>query len=257
MLKEIKGLEQSITKKFLAQDYTLIVPIGTASTQAVIAQSKGAVPIISLAAKIEGKSLPLQMRGKFGNVLDEIPPKKIFEFAKSVIPDLHHMSLIYSGQEKSFAEVQEIEHLAPTLKVNLQKLMIQNQADLYAMVNLVHETSQAIFILKDHPVVSGIETLHRQASKLGIPVVSSDEGSVRQGACFALGAKESQIGEIGAQLILTYLREGKLVERELEDLFVFINEEACIKQSFKTQLIIEQAKINGYEVEVFSDTNEH
>ena len=60
--------------------------------------------------------------------------------------------------------------------------------------------SQVILILKDHFMVSSVQYLLRLAKKRNLLIYTCDEGSVAEGAHFALGVSEESIGVSAAEL---------------------------------------------------------
>lgn len=266
------NLQCSIIQQFLSQKVDMIVPIGTTATQMTVKLAGRQQPIVSLAAlhprhastqagvqpqstlksptehqsKIHEKEQPLMLTG----VLDEIGPKRPLELLAQVIPSLKKITLVHSGSEKIFPEIEELMLYAKNKNLIVQKLMIQSLPEIYTISRLIDQDSQAIFILKDHLVVSGIKALVREANRKNIPVVATDEGSVKEGAAFALGVKERSIGEQGARLahqVLSGRPAHTLPLEVMNKLVVFCNEKACLEQKVSSHLIKSIAEKSGYE----------
>lgn len=223
------SMQKTILQQLIGQKVDLLVPIGLSATQ-MSAHMTHEIPIVSLGAKINASERPDNLTG----LNDELPPSLFLNFAQKVIPNLKELTLIHSPSEKIFPEVQLITQLCESLNIKVQALMIQNMSDLYPIAQSINPQSQLILILKDHMVVSAIATLSQTAQKLGIPLMASDDGSVSQGASFAIGVKESDTGIEGAKLALKVLGGTKPKEIEMqnmESIHVFINKTACEHQS--------------------------
>jgi putative ABC transport system substrate-binding protein len=156
-------------------------------------------PVVHLAAKfLEEDRAPDQC---VCGVLDELPPEKALHLAALLIPKLKKVTLIHSASEKTFPEAAAFEAEARRMGIEVQRLMIQAQSELYTVSQHVATDSQLIALLKDHMVVAGITTLVECAERLDIPLMAADEGSVQGGASFAAGVPEAAIGAAGGRLI--------------------------------------------------------
>ncbi len=244
------NIQRSILQQFVRQNVDLIVPIGTTATQmtATVAKDKS---ILSLAANVEeGQRLKEKIKNITG-VVDEIGPEKPLEFLLKAKPGIKKVTLLYSSSEKVFPEVALAETIASKKGIKLQKLMIQALPELYTISRLIDKESEAIFILKDHMIVSGIKTLTQEALKRKIPVVSSDEGSVKEGAAFALGIPEKEIGVAGgviAAQILSGTEASNLPIKILDNLTIFYNPSACQSQNVDINQLKSSALVHGYKI---------
>lgn len=245
-------LQRSIIERFAGQNVDIIVPIGTTATQMTLAFIKNQ-PIVSLAADYSEsdrqKRTPINITG----VLDEIGGKKKLEFIKQVLPELTKLTIIYhSGNEKNFKEIQELIDYGKTMNVHIQKLSIITLPDLESTAQAIDQDSQAILILKDHLVVSGIHLLIPTAQERYIPLITSDEGSVEEGSTFALGVKERSIGEEGGKLAIKLL-EGTPIQTlpmtAIPALDVFYRPGELLKLNIKIQTLQEAAHKFGYKTD--------
>lgn len=219
------SMQKTILQQLIAQKVDLIVPIGLGATQ-MSAHMTRDIPIVSLAAKIDPSEKPSNLTG----VNDELEVHQVLSFAKIAVPSLNKLTLIHSASEKIFPEVETLKQLCKQQNLELQTLMVHNVNDIYPVAKSIDRQSQLILILKDHTVVSGVATLCQQAEKLQIPLMASDEGSVREGACFALGVCERDIGVEGAKLAIRVMNgenPENLNIQSLSCLQVFINKKSC------------------------------
>ena len=90
--------------------------------------------------------------------------------------------------------------------IQVHRRMISDLSDLYTLKDTLPKESSIILILKDSLVASGISTLVQTAQKTGRILMTSDEGTVKAGAHFALGISEYEIGKKGALQTLKILQ---------------------------------------------------
>lgn len=236
-------LQRNIIELFVGQKVDMIVPIGTTTTQMTLSRVKD-LPVVSLAAQFtEAERQKREPRNVTG-VLDEIGSKKKLDLIAHTVPNLKKITVIFhSGNMKNFKEIEELEFYSQKIGVTVQKLPIQTLPELEAAAKAIAKDSQAILVLKDHLVVSGIQLLMPVSEALGIPLVSADEGTVQEGTAFALGVSERAIGEAGGELA-TKVLQGTPIERlpmqEMQDLTVFYNPKAAIRQK------VDIAKLKAY-----------
>ena len=110
-------------------------------------------------------------------------------------------------------------------------------------------------MLKDELVVSGIRVLIQQAQRRQIPVIASDDGSVSNGAAFALGVKESDIGKyaaISTAKILKGTSASDIPQVLMDHYTVFINEKAAKLQGVDLNFIEKVSLKEGFDHDVIS-----
>ncbi len=245
------NIQRAILQKFVNQKVDLIVPVATAPTQMAINMVKKQ-PIVGLAAMIPDTERDKDnLKERFTGVRDEIDSKKQMEFIHALCPNLKKMTLIYSSDDKVIPEADQAVAVAQTFGITVQKMMIQNLSDLYAVSQRIDNDSQAIFILKDNLVVSGINTLILAAKKKHIPLISSDEGTVSQGAVVALGVKEKEIGIQGGVLAARILKGESISAIPIQDinkLDIFVNTPAFTDLGLNLDRLNEFASQHQYTV---------
>jgi putative ABC transport system substrate-binding protein len=213
--------QPAIIDDMIDRNATLLVSIGTLCTQMAV-QKTNHIPIIGLASSRDSTS---QSANAY-SLTDEISATHHCSFIQSLIPAIDKIALIATQSEKTIPEIERFRTVAMNAGISIQIIYIQNTSELYLATHSIDADAQAIFILKDHAVVSGITTIIQYAEENQIPVIASDEGSVEQGASCALGVQESSIGEEGAQLAFELLSTGSLDKEKINDmtnLSVFVN----------------------------------
>lgn len=198
------NIQRSILQQFKAKNVDLVVPIGTAAVQ--MADSLNTTqPIVALAATFKDADRAKFRNKNITNILDEVDVSKQLKFIHTAFPKLKKIALVYSPDDHIFPQVKTASVVAKQYGITIQKLMIQGLPQLYSVSKQIATGTQAIFILKDELVVSGINTLVKQAAQRHILMIASDDGSVQSGADFAVGVSEHLIGVGGAKLALKVL----------------------------------------------------
>lgn len=245
------NLQRSIIQQMNDQHYDLIIPIGLSATQMTLSIVKQQ-PVLSLAADISETDRKNRTPCNIAVVHDEIPPEKTIAFIHAVYPDIKQIALVHSSSEKVYPEIKAATTKANELGITIKPLMVSTLPELYSVGNAIPKQAQAILVLKDHMIVSGISTLAKIASDRHIPLITSDQGSVQGGAGFALGVREKQIGVEGAKLAADIL-QGKtacsLPITEMKNLTVFINPNAMKSENQSIEAVEASATKSNYKIE--------
>jgi putative ABC transport system substrate-binding protein len=219
-------LAKSILQSFINQKVNLVVPVGTSLTQMALSTIKNQ-PIAALAAEIQESDRPTIRYKNFTNILDEVDLGTQLTFVHQALPQLKNITIIYSPDDHVIKQLQNIQTIAKENNFTIKTLMISQLPDLYAVSKHLAPGTQAIFILKDAMIVSGINTLIKQTQQNNLLLIASDDGSVQDGAAFALGVSERQIGSEGAVLANTVLNGTSAANvpiKVMTDYRLFINE---------------------------------
>jgi putative ABC transport system substrate-binding protein len=244
------NIQRAIIQQLVREGCDLLMPIGTAASQMTVNLAKEQ-KIICLAADIQTISPP--KGSSLTSLNDELSAKDSLSFLHDAFPKVKKITLLYSASEKVAKEVPLVLEAAKTQGIAVQKLMVQTQPELYTIGQAIAPDSEAIFILKDHLIVSGIQSVVKQAEKRFIPVMTSDEGSVISGAAFAIGVKEADIGREGAELakeVLNGTPPEKIPSRSLRGPFpLFVNQKACVMQGVDLNSFIKKSEELGLRIE--------
>lgn len=226
------NLQKSAINKFIAGKVDLLIPIGKGATQMALHNAPKELPILFLAAFLPPDRPEVKQKPGLMGIIDEIPVSLQLKFMKLVLPELKKMAVVYVSSDKIFDDVNELAKETSALNISLQKLMVQNISELYTISSRIEPDNQAIIILKDVLVASGINALIQQADSLKIPLITSDEGTIKHGGAFAVGVTEIDIGRQGAQIAAAFFHKSTISEpiQYLKKISVFVNKEACQKQ---------------------------
>lgn len=255
LVKNAQGdanIQRSIVQEFKRDHVNIVAPIGTNAAQMTIAMVRNK-PIIGIAAEHLKKEASLSNNINVTGDLDQISIKKQIQFMHQAMPKLKKITLIYSADDRIFNQANKVQKYASRYHIKVQKLMIQQLSDLYTVSRHIATDTQALFILKDELIVSGINTLIQQAEAKHIPVIASDDGSVNKGAAFALGVSETQIGVDAGKIAVKIIngeKAGKMPVHIMTHYYVFMNKSGAKKQGFNPKSITIAAKQLGYPVQL-------
>lgn len=245
------NLLHSILMSMRDQNVDVVVPIATGTSQMALSLIKNQ-PVVALAAQVNDAERKKNSACNIGVVDDDLDDKQILRFVHTVYPNIHDITLVHSADDKVFPEIKEVIAEGKVLGITVHELMVQSLPELYSASQAIPQQTQAIFILKDSLIVSGINSLIKVAQARKIPLITSDDGSVSAGAAFALGVHEKQIGEEGAKLAIAALEGKNLCAMpivKLKDLTVFANPKAIQAQGQSLSVITDAAKKFNYHVE--------
>jgi putative tryptophan/tyrosine transport system substrate-binding protein len=247
------NLERAIIAQMRDTGYTMIVPIGVAATEMSVSMVKQQ-PIVSLASDFSDADRKKLNPCNITAVHDEISPAQELKFIRAVYPQLKNIVLVHSADDKVFPQVKETQAAAEQYGFNFKHVMVQTLPDMYSVAQSIPADTQAIFVLKDNLIVSGIDTLAKLAAQRHIPLITSDQGSVQTGAGFALGVHEKQIGIEGGKLAAQVLAGKNICSLPIVDmtnLSVFVNQKALLASGQNLDPINAAAKQLHYTVELY------
>lgn len=247
------NMERAIIQQMATDKYAMVVPIGTDATEMAAAAIKNK-PIVSLASSISEQQRKALQPCNMVVVHDEIPVAQSLTFIHAAYPNLKKIALIHSASDKIFPQVNEAITAGKKYHIEVKAMMATTLNDLYSVANNIPTDADAIFVLKDTLIVNGITTLQIAANNRHIPLYTSDQGSVQDGAGFALGVHESAIGEDGGKLaaeILGGRASCTIPNVAMTNLTVFVNKDALAKANQDLTPIETAAKKLNYPIEIY------
>lgn len=243
------NIQKAIFQQLNSSDVNVIMPIGT-STMQMCLQTFKEKPVVGLAANFNSEDQKKLSSQNATCILDELPLSQHLELMKYIIPNLQKITLIHSPSEKIYPELKNLKILSKKNNIEVQYLLAQQMSDLFTIATAIDFDSQAIFVLKDHLVVSTIAAIVQEAEKRHIPVITSDEGSILAGAAFALGISETDIGKQGARYALSILNGIPANEIPIinqDSLKILANEKRCLHQGVSIESLHKAAKALSFE----------
>lgn len=173
----------------------------------------------------------------------------LIQFIHAVYPKVTNLTLIHSESNQVLPEVSETMLAAKQNGIKVNEISMNSLEKPALLAKKIPVNTQVVVILKDDLLMSGLSTLSKITTKRHIPLISSDPLSVNNGANFALGYSEKEMGVEGAKLAVSILHNKvacQLPVVEMNKLSVFINEKAAADIALDTGVIMDTAKKLNY-----------
>ena len=235
------SVQMAIIQNLMRNNCQLFVPIGTATTQMTMQLLRNSErKILALAAHLPHAIQTEEGISPITGILDEVSLEQQLQFLQGLLPSLRKFTVVHSGSEKIHDELAKLRAYGQHHHLDIQFLMAQTMTDLASCTQSINSDTQCLFILKDHLIVSGIHLLIQRAAALQVPLIASDEGSVKAGAVVALGVREDQIGRDGAKLAAAILKGQSPREipiTRVETIQIFMNKKSCTRQMIDEQAL--------------------
>jgi putative ABC transport system substrate-binding protein len=245
------NMQRAIIEKMHDANYTVILPIGVGTSQMSLAMVHDQ-PVVSLASDLSENDKKKRQPCNLAVVHDQISSDQLLQFIHVAYPKLTEITLVHSAADKVFPEVKETIAAGEKYGIHVNHIMVSSLPELFAAAQALPPETQGIFVLKDSLIVSGISTLAKTAGTRHIPLITSDQGSVQDGAMLALGVHEREIGVEGAKLVAAILNGKPICELpivEMNHLTVFVNSQALQQAHLDAAPITQAAEQFHYKTE--------
>lgn len=201
-----------IAKQFAGDLPDAIVAISTPSAQSIVA-STTQVPVIytaisdPLAAKlIDENGVPAQ--SNVTGLSSQLPIEPQLDLIQKIAPDAKTIGYVYSpGEANSVTVLNQLKAAAPARGLKILDLTANRPTDVAMATRSLDGRADVIYTSLDNNVVSAFEAMASAANELKIPVIASDEFSVRRGATAALGVNDYDFGRVTGQMVYRVLND--------------------------------------------------
>ena len=199
-----------IAKQFAGDNPDAIVAISTPSAQSIVASTK-TIPVIytaisdPVAAKlINENNVPIQ--SNVTGLSSELPIAPQLDNIQKIVPDAKTIGYVYSpGEINSVVVLNQLKKLAPARGLKILDVTANRPTDVAMATRSLAGRVDVIYTSLDNNVVSGFEAMAGAANELDIPVIASDEFSVRRGATAALGVNDYDFGRTTGKMVYRVL----------------------------------------------------
>ncbi|MDR1436474.1 MAG: ABC transporter substrate-binding protein [Puniceicoccales bacterium] len=197
-----------IAKMLAADRPTVIVPISTASAQAIAAATR-TVPIVfaSVTDPIGSRIIGgwLASGTNITGVSDAIFVDEQVRLLERLIPNLRAVGFIYNpGETNSVSVLRAMAAQLGQRNIELVAAPAQVPADIPLAVRSICSKVDIIFTPTDNTIGSAYESLAMAADECHIATVSADPELVRRGAAASLGVSYYDLGrQAGAMVVRT------------------------------------------------------
>lgn len=199
-----------IAKQFAGDNPDAIVAISTPSAQSVVA-STNTVPVIytaisdPVAAKlINDDNVPIQ--DNVTGLSSQLPIEPQLDNIQKIAPDATTIGYVYSpGEVNSVVVLNQLKAAAPARGLEILDVTANRPTDVAMATRSLSGRADVIYTSLDNNVVSAFEAMAGAANELDIPVIASDEFSVRRGATAALGVNDYDFGRTTGKMVYRVL----------------------------------------------------
>lgn len=237
-----KTLMRSEIEEIAQKDYALIFTIGTSASQ-----------MITEVFNKKGKKTPIVFTSvndpiSFQIVSSEQTPganvtgiKEILRFEDELAallqykPTIKNIVLVYNPAEPGLQKDQkEVERILNQKNIFLKTVEVFQTNELLAKVSPFMPDTDALIVLKDNTVVSGLDVLVKLCDRYHIPLMASDLDSPDRGAAFGYGVYEIDFGIEGArkalQILVRGVNPGTIPITPVSEFTLRVNSEAAKRQ---------------------------
>lgn len=216
------ALASQIAQKFIGSHPDILVGIGTAASQALVAENRPhQIPVV-----FSSVTDPLKARllnnlnhpeGSVTGVSNYIEVSKSLEFFKAILPKLSKLGVIYNpGEVNSVTLLEETKIKALDFGITVVTATANNSAEISTATRRLVSEVDALFINNDNTALSAFESIVKIANQNHVPVFVSDTNLIKQGALAAFGPNQYFLGRQTGKMILSILNGKKIQEIPVE-----------------------------------------
>ncbi|MBN9343185.1 MAG: ABC transporter substrate-binding protein [Holosporales bacterium] len=237
-----QSINIQIAQKLVGMKPKVILAISTPSTQAVIANMKSEkVPLVfgavsdpigtKVVSSLEKNS------GMVTGVSDAPPLATQILLIQTMVPHLKNLGILYNpGEINSVNTLTNLKHHLVGKGINLIEVPVVNSSILMGAAQKLVGQVDALYVPQDNMIISAIETLVRLQDQHKLPIFTSDQGSVQQGALACVGINYFESGKAAGEMILKILngeRAGSIPTHFSGNAEAYINMKALHKLGLK------------------------
>ena len=238
----------SIAQKFVSDDVDLILSVATPTSQAA-AKATTDIPIVFSAVTdpvaaglVKNPDAP---EGNITGVSDMLPLQPHLDLIQSLVPDAQTIGLLYNaGEANSVALVEKEKELAADLGLETEEATAAKSAEVQSAAQSLIGRVDAISVLTDNTVVTGLESVVQIAQENDIPLIAGDIDSVKRGAAAAYAFDYKDLGRQTGRMVARILKGQAISDSPVEyaeDLQLAVNPASAeamgmtISEDFKSE----------------------
>lgn len=231
---------QAIADKFTSEKKDMIFAISTPSAQAAYNSTKEIPILITAVTDPVSCGLASSLKNTGNNILgtsDSLPIEKNLELIKLFVPNVKNIGVLYNTSEaNSQIQVNELKEYAKKNKINIIEKAITTSNDVSDAMSSLDKKIDALYIPTDNLIVSCMPIVSKIAISKKIPVIASEEGSLKSGALASCGIDYSKLGYKTGQMAVKILKGEKVSNFSIETLNetkIVVNEKTLKSLSIK------------------------
>ncbi len=236
-----KTLMRSEIDEIIRQNFDLVFTVGTTATQMaseIFSKKNLTTPIVFTAVNNPSE--------KYGRTITGV--KELLNFKEEITillhykPELKNLLLVYNPSEPGLQkDQQEISRILKEQNIGLITVEAFQSNEIKAKVSPFIKEADAVVVLKDNTVVSGLEALIKLCDQNQVPLMASDLDSPDRGAAFGYGVYEIDFGIEGAKKALQILEQdippSQIPVTPVSKFALRINHVAAVRQGINPSLL--------------------
>lgn len=241
-----------IAKQFVADSPNAIVAITTPTAQSLAAATQ-TIPLVYTAVSdpVAAKLINKDNKATQANITglsSQLPLEPQLELFTKIAPNAKRIGYVYSpGEANSLALKERLAVELPKKGMSLVDVPANRSADVGEATKSLAGKVDLIYTSMDNGVASAMESMVGAANEMQVPVITSDEFSVRRGAAAGLGVNDYDFGKKTAELVAQIL-DGKAPNEVdptvMDTLTLFISPKHAAKQGVTVDLTTLGESIN-------------
>lgn len=239
-----KTLMHSEIEEISQRDYALVVTLGTSASKMTreVFDKKGVTIPIVFTCVPDPFGFHIAPGASVTGVEELLHLDEELKVLLKSKPDMQSVLLVYNPVEAGAEHnKQEIEHFLKKNRVQLVAVETFQTNEIQAKAIPFMDKVDAVLVLKDNTVVSGLDVLVKLCNRFQVPLMASDLDSSSRGAALAYGVYEADFGVEAAHKALQILQEGispsEIAVTPISKFALRVNLEAAKKQGLDLSLI--------------------
>ncbi len=220
----------TINKKFVDNNYDMIVAIATPSAQSAVGATSDIPIVFSACTDPVGSGLVEDMNKPGGNVTgtsDAVSAEMIIELAKDLTPGFTKVGALYNSSEtNSLAVVEDLEAYAAENGFEVVRGTVSSSSEVQQVtVNLV-ENVDILFSPIDNTIASAMPIVAKTANDAGIPCYVGADSMVKDGGLATYGINYTILGAETAQMAIEIMNgtsAGDIPVRTMDEMNIYLN----------------------------------
>lgn len=175
--------------------------------------------------------------GNITGVSDAVAFEDQFELLKKISPNVKKLGMLYTtSEDSSLSELEQAAEVAKGYELETIIEGIDSTLDMQLVAENLAGQVDAIFVGSDNTIASAFETLLDATDKVGVPIFTTVDVFVQQGALSAVAINQGDIGVQAAKMgieVLNGANPGELPIQFVEKLVAVYNSETASKLNIK------------------------
>lgn len=231
---------QTIANKFVSDKKDLIYAISTPSAQAAYNTTKDIPILMTAVTDPVAAGLVKSINKPEGNVSgtsDYISIDKNLELIKTFIPNAKTIGVLYNTSEvNSKVQVDMLKEYASKNNYKVIEKGVSSSNEISQAMSSLVGNIDVLYVPTDNLIVSSMPIVSKIATDNKVPVISSEDGSVKSGALACQGIDYEKLGYKTGELAVKVLNGEKVSNipvAMLDETQIIVNEDTLKSLSMK------------------------